>query len=80
MKDSNTFYLELLKKIKVVRLMKNISAKEMAFTLKISYRTYLYIEEGKTNLSLKRMIEICNFLNISLENLIRLNYEINENQ
>lgn len=80
MKDSNTFYLELLKKIKVVRLMKNISSKEMAFTLKISYRTYLYIEEGKTNLSLKRMIEICNFLNISLENLIRLNYEINENQ
>jgi transcriptional regulator with XRE-family HTH domain len=60
-------------KIKKIREMKNFTREFVAGKLEIEPRTYSYIEEGKGNLTLKRMIQICNVFNCTIQELLDFN-------
>jgi len=62
--------LNIHKKIKSIRELKKIKRKEIANQLNIDTRTYSYIESGDINLTIKRLCEICNVFDITIEELI----------
>ncbi len=72
-------FFNIGKRLQETRIQSNISKKQMAERLRISEDTIEKIEKGIVNLELKRFIEICEFLNISVydvlnnknENIIR---------
>lgn len=70
-------------KIRTIRTQQKISQEHMAERLAVSPQAYSKIESGKTKLSLERVCEIANILNIDVTELISDNKEvfllINEN-
>lgn len=67
--------IQLHSKIKKIRELRNLTIKEMAFDLNITPRAYSYIENGRIQITVKRLFEICNLLNCSLFDLINFNPE-----
>jgi transcriptional regulator with XRE-family HTH domain len=65
--------LNIHHKIKKIRELKNFTREFVAGKLDIEPRTYSYIEEGKGSLTLKRMIEICNVFNCTIQELLDFN-------
>jgi transcriptional regulator with XRE-family HTH domain len=57
-------------KIKKIRELRNLTVKDMAYNLKMTSRAYSYIETGKTHITLKRLCEIVDLLNCSVDDLI----------
>lgn len=77
--DIDIVYQQLVitigKTIRSLRLAKNWSQEDLAYTADID-RTYIgYIENGKQNISLKKLIQICAALEISLVTLITTEHE-----
>ena len=72
-------FFNIGKRLKETRIQNKITRKQMAEKLEISEDTIEKIENGIVNLELKKFIEICEFLNISVydvlnnknENIIR---------
>lgn len=56
--------------LKRIRHQKGISQTDIAKSLGISRQFISDIENGKNEMSLKRAIEIANFLNVSLDELV----------
>ncbi len=61
------------KRIQTTRMEKKISQKEMADFLGISLNYISKLENGKTKIDLKIFIKICNFLNISIYDVLNEN-------
>jgi transcriptional regulator with XRE-family HTH domain len=63
-------------KIRQIRECKNLTRKQVADKLNIETRTYSYIETGENNLNIKRLIEICNVFEITIEELLNFKLPI----
>lgn len=61
------------KRIQTTRIEKKISQREMADFLGISLNYISKLENGKTKIDLKIFIKICNFLNISIYDVLNEN-------
>lgn len=61
------------KRIQKTRIEKKISQREMADFLGISLNYISKLENGKTKIDLKIFIKICNFLNISIYDVLNEN-------
>jgi transcriptional regulator with XRE-family HTH domain len=60
-------------RIRLARLSKNLSQQNMADELDITVAAYSNIERGKTDLSLKRLIQICGVLDLNLASIFSEN-------
>jgi transcriptional regulator with XRE-family HTH domain len=58
--------------IKAKRKERNIEIKEISKLLKITIQAYGNIENGKTDINVSRIVEICKVLNVSIEELLDL--------
>jgi transcriptional regulator with XRE-family HTH domain len=65
--------LKLHTKIKQIRELKNLTREFVAAELNIDTRTYSYIESGKSSITVKRLYELCNIFNCSLEEFLKFN-------
>ncbi|WP_121810276.1 helix-turn-helix domain-containing protein [Mucilaginibacter kameinonensis] len=63
-------------RIKNIRIAKNYSQLYVAYKMKISQNTFSKIELGNVKLTLKRLIEIANVLEISPADLVRCDEDI----
>ena len=72
--------LNIHKKIKSIRELKKISRKEVADQLNIDTRTYSYIESGDISLSIKRLCQICNVFEITIEELLNFKLSIHSEE
>lgn len=70
----NVNWNELICKIRLIRELRNISIEQMADKLSITPRAYYYLESGKTTITLFRMIEICNILNCTIDDMLKMNF------
>lgn len=65
--------LKLHTKIKQIRELKNLNREEVADKLNIDTRTYSYIESGKSNITVKRLFELCIVFNCTIQELLDFN-------
>jgi transcriptional regulator with XRE-family HTH domain len=65
--------MEVFKKIKFMRKFKDFTQEDMAGKLEIATRSYAKIERGETELTISRLQQIANILNIELSQLFELN-------
>ena len=68
----NVLQQDIIKSIKICRIIKNISVEEIAEVISITPRAYYYLEQGKTVLTFNHLVKICNFLCCSIEELIHV--------
>ena len=66
----NIDFSNIGKRIQVTRMENNISQKEMADFLGISLNYISKLENGKTKIELKTFLKICDFLNISIYDVL----------
>ena len=66
----NLDYIAIGNKIKKARQSKNISRSQFALMLNVSSSYIGRIERGTVKINLKRIIEIANLLDVSMNNLI----------
>ena len=66
----NIDFSNIGKRIQATRIENKISQKEMADFLGISLNYISKIENGKTNIDLKTFMKICDFLNISIYDVL----------
>lgn len=66
----NLDFSNIGKRIQVTRTENKISQKQMAEYLGISINYVSRLENGKTNVELKKFIKICDFLNISIYDVL----------
>ncbi|MBC7912908.1 MAG: helix-turn-helix transcriptional regulator [Pyrinomonadaceae bacterium] len=59
------------KKIRLLRLEREYSQSYMAYRLQISQKSFSKIENGKTALTVKRLYDISNILEVSIEQLVK---------
>lgn len=71
--------LEYHKKIKQFREMRNFTQEYMADSLKLSQRAYSSIENGQTQLTVERLFEISQTLQISIGEIIELESKLHYN-
>lgn len=62
--------VKLTKRLEELRDERKWNKKTAALNLKIRYTTYLSYESGKVEPDLERLIEIANFYNVTLDNLV----------
>ncbi len=72
----NIDFSNIGKRLQETRVENNISQAKMAKDLKIPINYISDLEKGRVDIQLKRFIEICNFLNISIYDVLN---EKNEN-
>ena len=72
----NLDFSNIGKRLQKTRIENKISQKEMAEYLNISINYISKLENGKTGIELKKFIKICDFLNISIYDVLN---EKNEN-
>jgi transcriptional regulator with XRE-family HTH domain len=65
--------IKLHQKIKQIRELKNYTREYVADVLKIDVRSYGYIESGKSNITVKRLYEICNIFSCTIEEILSFN-------
>ena len=63
-------FFNIGKRLQATRIQNKITRKQMAEKLEISEDTIEKIENGIVNLELKKFIEICEFLNISVYDVL----------
>ena len=66
----NIVFSNIGKRIQATRIENKISQKEMADFLGISLNYISKLENGKTNIDLKTFMKICDFLNISIYDVL----------
>ncbi len=66
----NIDFSNIGKRIQATRIENKISQKEMADFLGISLNYISKLENGKTNIDLKTFMKICDFLNISIYDVL----------
>ena len=66
----NMDFSNIGKRIQATRIENKISQKEMADFLGISLNYISKLENGKTNIDLKTFMKICDFLNISIYDVL----------
>ncbi len=64
--------MELGKKLKLLRLQKNYTQDYVAFCLDISQPAYHKIENGKTNINLKRLEELAALYDVSVVDILSI--------
>jgi len=62
--------MDIAKRLKAIRSSKNITQEKMSELLDISYGTYVKIENGRQNLTIKRLLDICSVLNVTSDAII----------
>lgn len=62
--------MELGEKLRVLRLQKNYTQDYVAFCLDISQPAYHKIENGKTNINIKRLEELAALYNVSVVGIL----------
>ncbi|HMS68262.1 MAG TPA: helix-turn-helix transcriptional regulator [Saprospiraceae bacterium] len=68
--DYNILLATIASNVKKYRLAKGWSQEDLAYSADID-RTYIgYIENAKHNISIKKLCQICNALNVNLEDLL----------
>lgn len=66
----NTLNISIGKRIAHIRHKNNMTQEVLANHLNVSPKHISHVERGTSNLSLKNLIELCHFLNCSLDYLI----------
>lgn len=66
-------YVEVYKKIKAMRMLKGWSQDEIAEKLGIAVNSYSKIERGETDVSLSRLAQIAEIMEVDLSQLLELN-------
>ncbi len=61
----------LCQRIRKIREAKDLKQEDMAYVLEISQKTYSKIETGATKLSVERLIEIANLLEVDVAELLK---------
>jgi len=69
---------DILDKLKKIRASKGVSQAEIASKLGVEQSMYSKLENGKQQMSLDRLFEIMNILNINIADLVVLDYSKNE--
>lgn len=73
MESKNTDYIQrILKKVKDTRRIKGFSNENMAYELNISSSAYNKLERSETTLTLERLLQIKDILDISLTDLLEI--------
>jgi transcriptional regulator with XRE-family HTH domain len=61
------------KNVKIERIKKDLTQEQFAEIMGVSQNYVANIEYGKANMSLAKVLELANFLNIEIENLLIFN-------
>lgn len=72
--------LKINLKIRQIRECKNLTRKQVADQLNIDTRAYSYIETGENSLNIKRLVEICNVFEITIEELLNFKLSIHSEE
>lgn len=70
MTDKAINYIQLGKRIKLCRINKNLSYKELFHLSNVSEKTLKNIESGNSGISINNLISISNALNVSIDYLL----------
>ena len=72
--DKTTLLKKFGKNVKIERIKKDLTQEQLAEIMNVSQNYIANIERGKANMSLVKLYELSNFLNVKLEKL--LNFEV----
>jgi len=72
--DKTTLLKKFGKNVKIERIKKDLTQEQLAEIMNVSQNYIANIERGKANMSLVKLYELANFLNVKLEKL--LNFEV----
>ena len=67
--------LNIGKKLRHIRELKNLTMAQIAQELNISSRMYAYIETEHSSVTLERLVDICNIFECTLEELLGFDQE-----
>lgn len=67
--------LNIGKKLRHIRELKNLTMAQVAQELNISSRMYAYIEKEHSSVTLERLVDICNIFECTLEELLGFDQE-----
>ena len=62
--------IEIAERLQLLRNARNLTQKEMAEMLKISYHTYVKLENASHGLTTKNIMKLCKILNVSADMLL----------
>lgn len=65
--------LKLHVKLRNLREIHNMTREELADKLQLSIKSISDIETGKTNITVKRLVDYCNIFNCNLEDILNFN-------
>ncbi|MBQ8748930.1 MAG: helix-turn-helix transcriptional regulator [Clostridia bacterium] len=71
-------YKDLLYRIGAVREKANLSARELSLRLGMSYQYMAKVESGKININLKKLLQILEICNCSIEEFLCIDYGTNK--
>ena len=68
--DKTTLLKKFGKNVKIERIKKDLTQEQLAEIMNVSQNYIANIERGKANMSLLKIYELSNFLEVKLENLV----------
>ena len=71
--DKKTLLKKFGKNVKIERIKKDLTQEQLAEIMGVSQNYVANIEGGKANMSLAKILELANFLNIEIEKLLVFN-------
>ncbi len=71
--DKKTLLKKFGKNVKIERIKQDLTQEQLAEIMDVSQNYVANIEGGKANMSLAKVLELANFLNIKIEKLLVFN-------
>ena len=71
--NKQTLLKKFGKNVKIERIKKDLTQEQLAEIMGVSQNYVAYIECGKANMSLAKVLELANFLNVDIEKLLIFN-------
>ena len=68
--DKQTLLKKFGKNVKIERIKKDLTQEQLAEIMNVSQNYIANIERGKANMSLAKIYELSNFLNVNIEKLL----------
>lgn len=71
--DKTTLLRKFGKNVKIERIKQDLTQEQLAEIMGVSQNYVASIESGKANMSLAKVLELANYMNIDIKNLLDFN-------